>query len=54
MNESTTLHRSSEWFWIYDDAGLFHDITTGNNGHAAGAGYDFCTGIGTPKNGTSL
>src|SRR5207247_6262786 len=27
----------------------FHDITTGSNGFAAGAGYDKATGIGTPR-----
>ncbi len=27
----------------------FHDITTGNNGYAAGPGFDLVTGIGTPK-----
>ena len=26
----------------------FHDITTGNNGYAAGVGYDLVTGRGTP------
>jgi subtilase family serine protease len=26
----------------------FHDVTTGNNGFAAGPGYDLVTGIGTP------
>ena len=26
----------------------FHDITTGNNGYAAGVGYDLVTGMGTP------
>jgi hypothetical protein len=26
----------------------FHDITTGNNGFAAGTGYDLVTGIGSP------
>jgi hypothetical protein len=26
----------------------FHDITSGNNGYAAGAGYDLVTGVGTP------
>ena len=26
----------------------FHDVTTGNNGYAAGSGYDLATGIGTP------
>ena len=26
----------------------FHDITTGNNGFSAGAGYDLVTGIGSP------
>jgi autotransporter-associated beta strand protein len=29
-------------------AGDFHDITTGNNGFAAGPGYDLVTGRGTP------
>ncbi len=28
--------------------GYFHDITSGNNGDAAGPGYDMVTGIGTP------
>jgi subtilase family serine protease len=27
----------------------FHDVTTGNNGNAAGTGYDLVTGVGTPK-----
>jgi subtilase family serine protease len=27
----------------------FNDITTGNNGYAAGPGYDLVTGLGTPK-----
>src|SRR5262245_36276649 len=27
----------------------FHDITSGNNGYAAAAGYDLVTGRGTPK-----
>ena len=26
----------------------FHDITTGNNGYAAGTGYDLVTGLGSP------
>ena len=26
----------------------FHDVTSGNNGHAAGTGYDLVTGRGTP------
>ena len=29
--------------------GDFHDITTGNNGYAAGPGYDLVTGLGSPK-----
>ena len=30
-------------------AGAFHDITSGNNGaYAAGAGWDACTGLGSP------
>ena len=31
----------------YNDS--FHDITTGNNGYAAHAGWDPITGVGTPK-----
>jgi subtilase family serine protease len=27
----------------------FYDVTTGTNGHAAGPGYDQCTGIGSPR-----
>jgi kumamolisin len=35
-------------------AGAFHDITQGNNGdYSAGAGWDPCTGLGSP-NGASL
>jgi hypothetical protein len=29
-------------------SGDYHDVTTGNNGFAAGTGYDLVTGIGTP------
>ena len=27
----------------------FYDVTTGSNGHSAGAGYDQCTRIGSPR-----
>ncbi|MGM9491810.1 S53 family peptidase [Ideonella sp. YS5] len=27
----------------------FYDVTTGSNGAAAGAGWDYCTGVGTPR-----
>jgi kumamolisin len=27
----------------------FHDVTTGNNGYAAGSGYDLVTGLGSPN-----
>jgi len=27
----------------------FYDVKTGSNGHAAGPGYDQCTGIGSPR-----
>jgi len=27
----------------------FYDVTTGSNGNAAGAGWDYCTGIGSPR-----
>ena len=32
----------------YNPSGDYHDITSGNNGYAAGPGYDLVTGIGTP------
>jgi hypothetical protein len=32
----------------------FHDITTGNNGYAAGQGYDLVTGLGSPVPGKLL
>ena len=31
------------------DPQAFQDITSGNNGYAAGPGYDFATGFGTPN-----
>jgi hypothetical protein len=31
------------------DARAFQDITSGSDGHAAGPGYDFATGLGTPN-----
>src|SRR5206468_1902152 len=42
------------WRILRSEAGTsyasgFHDITTGSNGFAAGAGYDKATGIGTPR-----
>jgi subtilase family serine protease len=27
----------------------FYDVTTGSNGFAAGTGWDYCTGVGTPR-----
>jgi len=27
----------------------FYDVTTGSNGAAAGVGWDYCTGVGTPR-----
>jgi subtilase family serine protease len=27
----------------------FYDVKTGSNGHAAGVGYDQCTGVGSPR-----
>jgi subtilase family serine protease len=27
----------------------FYDVTTGSNGAAAGTGWDYCTGVGTPR-----
>jgi len=30
-------------------AANFYDVKTGSNGHAAGPGYDQCTGIGSPR-----
>ena len=53
-NASTTIHRSTEWTWIYSNGNLFHDITTGNNGYAAGPGWDFVTGMGSPITAQSL
>ena len=35
-------------------ASNFHDITSGNNGFAAGPGYDLVTGIGSPANSFAL
>ena len=34
---------------LYQEQADFHDITSGNNGLAAGPGYDLVTGLGSPK-----
>jgi kumamolisin len=35
---------------LYESAGAFNDITSGNNGtYAAAGGWDACTGLGSPK-----
>ncbi len=34
---------------VYGLRGDFHDITAGSNGFGAGPGYDFATGLGSPK-----
>jgi hypothetical protein len=34
---------------LYQEQNDFHDITSGNNGFAAGVGYDLVTGLGTPE-----
>jgi hypothetical protein len=33
---------------LYQEQADFHDITSGNNGYPAGAGYDLVTGLGSP------
>ncbi|WAH98122.1 hypothetical protein [Arthrobacter sp. MMS18-M83] len=39
---------------LYSRTSGFHDVTTGNNGtYQAAAGWDPCTGLGTPD-GTAL
>jgi kumamolisin len=49
-------YQTSELNMIYSQLPTFtayknnwYDVTTGSNGHAAGAGYDQCTGIGSPR-----
>lgn len=40
---------------FYQNASAFNDITQGNNGdYSAGAGWDACTGLGSPKGGSIL
>lgn len=50
LNGLTTLDgRSQTLPDLYNlSTANFHDITTGNNGYAAGTGYDLVTGIGSP------
>ena len=50
ISGQTTLDGSTQTLpAIYKlPAADFHDITTGNNGFAAGKGYDLVTGIGSP------
>jgi subtilase family serine protease len=35
--------------YLTSSSSAFHDITSGNNGFAAGPGYDLVTGLGSPK-----
>ncbi|HWG41973.1 MAG TPA: S53 family peptidase [Gemmataceae bacterium] len=46
---NTTLATSSGQYGSGQYAKVFHDITRGTNGYAAGAGYDLVTGLGSPK-----
>jgi hypothetical protein len=50
LNGLTTLDGSSQTLpLLYDlSSGNFRDITTGNNGFAAGPGYDLASGLGSP------
>jgi len=48
-NGKATLSSAQALSSLYSmPASDFHDVTTGNNGHAAGRGYDLVTGLGTP------
>jgi subtilase family serine protease len=46
MSSLTTSQALTQIYSL--SAANFHDITTGNNGYAAGPGYDLVTGLGTP------
>ena len=51
-NASNSYSIQNKLYADYDSTNYlndFHDVTTGNNGFAAGPGYDLVTGIGTPK-----
>ena len=51
-NSMSTTTVQNTLYGIYNSANYgndFHDVTTGNNGFAAGVGYDLATGIGSPK-----
>ncbi len=49
LNSSEVLGRLYGAYNSSSYATDFHDVTTGNNGFAAGAGYDLVTGIGSPQ-----
>ena len=49
----TSTGLDNAMYFAYDSVAYmsyFHDITQGNNGNAAGPGYDLVTGIGSPNN----
>ena len=50
LNSLSTLDGPSQTLpMLYQlPSSVFHDVTSGNNGFAAGAGYDLTTGIGSP------
>jgi len=45
--ENTLLYSQLNTYTAYK--ANFYDVTTGSNGRAVGAGYDQCTGIGSPR-----
>jgi hypothetical protein len=51
-NSQTTISKLYQAYSVANASGMsslaFHDITSGNNGSAAGVGYDLVTGLGTP------
>ena len=48
MNARGGVKHLLESYFVYLGQKNFHDITTGNNSYAAGPGYDYCTGVGSP------
>jgi kumamolisin len=45
--ENNLLYAELETYNEYGK--YFYDVTTGSNGAAAGPGWDYCTGVGTPR-----
>ena len=54
QNNTVGIRHAVELLYMYSNPSKFHDLTTGTNGWAAGPGYDYANGLGSPRGAKSL